>query len=145
MSRGTGSTGWKSAKWGDAGFREEASRNDRQPILPRSYVWGDRGGNLGDGLGCGSGTRRHTAPPLTRKRRYRRIPTGMRSKELEDAGSFFRVCYFRDFTSSVGRKRNADQTSSMAICETGRHPVASMAAHTSSRLRSLSMPEVFFG
>jgi len=33
----------------------------------------------------------------------------------------------------------------MAICETGRHPVSSIAAQTASRLRSLSTAEVFFG
>lgn len=53
--------------------------------------------------------------------------------------------YLRDFTSSVGRNRSADQTSSMAIWETGRQPVPSIAAQTASRLRSLSTPEVFFG
>jgi hypothetical protein len=33
----------------------------------------------------------------------------------------------------------------MAIWETGRHPIPVIAAQTSSRLRSLSTPEVFFG
>jgi len=48
-------------------------------------------------------------------------------------------------TSPTGRKRSADQTSSIAMMETGRHPVPLIASEMRSRLRSLSIPDVFFG
>jgi len=48
-------------------------------------------------------------------------------------------------TSPTGRKRSADQTSSIAMMETGRHPVPLIASEMRSRLRLLSIPDVFFG
>ena len=45
----------------------------------------------------------------------------------------------------AGRKRNADQTSSMATMDTERHPAALIASRITSRLRFPATFEVFFG
>src|SRR5215467_7577097 len=52
---------------------------------------------------------------------------------------------FPDFTSLVGRKRSADQVSSMAIWVTGRMPAAMRASQPMSRVISVFMFELFFG
>src|SRR6267154_203297 len=51
----------------------------------------------------------------------------------------------REPTGAVGRKRNADQTSSMATMDTARHPVPFIASRITSRLSSPWTLEVFFG
>jgi hypothetical protein len=51
----------------------------------------------------------------------------------------------REPTWPAGRKRNADQTSSMATMDTARHPVTLIASRIMSRLRSPPVLEVFFG
>src|ERR1700747_651064 len=51
----------------------------------------------------------------------------------------------REPTWPAGRKRNADQTSSMAMMDTARHPALLMALRITSRLRSRASFEVFFG
>src|SRR6266852_365082 len=48
-------------------------------------------------------------------------------------------------TSPAGRKRNADQTSSIATMDTARHPTLLIASRITSRLRSPLTFDVFFG
>lgn len=51
----------------------------------------------------------------------------------------------REPTCPAGRKRNADQTSLMAMMDMARHPALLIASRITSRLRSLSVLDVFFG
>jgi len=48
-------------------------------------------------------------------------------------------------TWPAGRKRNADQTSSIATMDTARHPTLLIASRITSRLRSPLTFDVFFG
>ena len=57
----------------------------------------------------------------------------------------FEPRFKREPTLLVGRKRNADQTWSMATMDTARHPAALIASRITSRLSSLPVFEVFFG
>src|SRR5262249_4658937 len=50
-----------------------------------------------------------------------------------------------DLTSPSGRKRSADQTSSIAIWVTARQPVGRTPSQTASRLRSLVVFALFLG
>ena len=55
------------------------------------------------------------------------------------------LCFEREPIWPVGRKRNADQTTSMATMDTARHPARLIALRITSRLRSPLSFEVFFG
>src|SRR5437868_3601000 len=53
--------------------------------------------------------------------------------------------YLASFTSDIGRKRNADHTSSIDISVTGLHPASKTASQPISRVISVVTFELFFG
>jgi hypothetical protein len=72
-------------------------------------------------------------------------PYSVRRRREGDESSEPLYVLFPDFTSLVGRKRSADQVSSMAIWVTGRMPAAMRASQPISRVISVFMLELFFG